>query len=75
MTSITKITIFATGFKPQPNIMKTKITVMNLSEKEKKVAKKFILLCIVLGIFLGIRAAYRSSNTDKAAAPIEKTIK
>ena len=55
--------------------MNTKTTVMNLSEKEKKVAKKFILLCIVLGIFLGIRAAYRASNSDRAAAPIEKIIK
>lgn len=48
---------------------------MNLSEKEKKVAKKFILLCLILGVFLGIRAAYRSANTGNAAAPIEKTIK
>lgn len=48
---------------------------MNLSEKEKKVAKKFIFLCFVLGIILGIRAAYRSGSCDKAAAPIEKTIK
>lgn len=55
--------------------MKTNTTIMNLSEKEKKVAKKFILLCIVLGIFLGIRAAYRAGNTDKATSPIEKTIK
>ena len=55
--------------------MKTKTTVMNLSEKEKKVAKKFILLCIVLGIFLGIRAAYRAGNNDKAPAQIEKSIK
>lgn len=44
---------------------------MNLSEKEKKVAKKFIILCIVLGVFLGIRAAYRANNTESAAAPIE----
>ena len=57
------------------NIMKTKNTIMNLSEKEKKVAKQFILLCIVLGIFLGIRAAYRASNNDKVATPVEKTIK
>lgn len=55
--------------------METKITIMNLSEKEKKVAKKFILLCVILGVFLGIRAAYRASNADKAAAPIEKIIK
>ena len=55
--------------------MNTKTTVMNLSEKEKKVAKKFILLCIVLGIFLGIRAAYRAGTFDKVAAPVEKTIK
>ncbi len=48
---------------------------MNLSEKEKKVAKRFILLCIVLGIILGIRAGYIAGKADKTAAPMEKTIK
>lgn len=48
---------------------------MELSEKEKKMAKKFIFLCIILGIFLGIRAAYRANSTDNAKATIERVNK
>lgn len=55
--------------------MKATKTIKNLSEKEKKVAKKFIVLCIILGVFLGIRAAFRSSDNSRPAAQIEKTIK